>query len=88
MIRSMIDLKKKENMRIYYAFKGRFSETLPYETKERIENEAVEAVIKFFNDGEYDYIAIPESSSIFIEKIAYSTGLKYVKIVKLKKMKY
>lgn len=73
MIEYIIDLKNKENMRLYYAIKDRFGE--------KIDNR--EEFIKDISNKisiltqKYSYIIIPESSCSFIEDIVKNTGKPY-----------
>lgn len=73
MIKYIIDLKEKENLRKYYALKDRF--------EEKIDNredfiKSISKQIEILTMG-YDYIIIPESSSSFVEDVVKLTNKKY-----------
>jgi hypothetical protein len=72
------DLKSKENMRLYYGFKGRFDYVIDDKSQK----------IKFIQDNikefirKYDFVVYPESSSKFIEEIIEVFDIEKVKVKK------
>lgn len=73
MIKYIIDLKEKDNLRKYYALKDRFEEKI--ENRERFIIEVAEKIILLTNN--YEHIVIPESSCSFVEDVVKLTNKKY-----------
>lgn len=70
----IIDLKSKENMRLYYASKNKFGEELA--DRDLFIKDISDKLNKKLS-GLYDHVLIPESSSDFIESIVKKTGIPY-----------
>lgn len=74
----LYDLKSKENMHLYYAFKGRFDYTI--EDKAQKIKLIQDSIKDFLN--KYDFIVYPESSSKFIEEVIEVFEIKKIKVNK------
>lgn len=74
----LIDLKSREAMNTYYGCKLRHGKTI--EDREGFIREVADS-IKSFTAG-YDFIAFPESSSDFIERVVGAQGKPHIVVAK------
>lgn len=74
----LYDLKSKENMHLYYAFKGRFDYAVEdKDQKIKLIQDSIKDLINI-----YDFIVYPESSSKFIEEVIEVFEIKKIKVKK------